>query len=89
MELFPVHVAGHKFFGTKQVALHTEAASTTKNTKDIKTETSASGRKRKLQPAEITRMMVDNCISSHTSLGGGIMLHVRSGNKGRLFLPHH
>ena len=79
---FPGSCGGPYIFRNKAVALHTESASTTKTAEDIKGE--ASGRKRKLQPAEITRMMVDSCVSSHTSLGSGIMLHVRSGIMGLL-----
>ena len=81
---FPGSCGGPYIFRNKAVALHTESTSTTKTAEDIKAEASASGRKRKLQPAEITRMMVDSCVSSHTSLGCGIMLHVRSGIMGLL-----
>jgi hypothetical protein len=76
---FPGSCGGPYMFRNKAVALHTESTSTTKTAQNIKAEDSASGRKRKLQPDEINRMMVDSCVSSHTSLGSGIMLHVRSG----------
>ena len=76
---FPGSCGGPYMFRNKAVALHTESVSTTKTAEAIKVEASAAGRKRKLRDAEVTRMMVDSCVSNHTSLGSGILLHVRSG----------
>jgi len=76
---FPGSCGGPYIFRNKAVALHTESVSTTKTAEDIKTEASDRGRKRKLTESEVTRMMVDSCVSDHASLGSGIVLHVRSG----------
>ena len=79
---FPGSCGGPYVFRNKAVALHVDSVCSTKTADDLKNEriTSApSGRKRKLTEAEITRMVADSCTSSHTSLGTGIILNVRSG----------
>ena len=76
---FPGSCGGPYIFRNKAVALHTESVSTTKTAQEIKTEASRAGKKRKLREEEITRMMVDSCVSDHASLGSGILLHARSG----------
>ena len=79
---FPGSCGGPYVFRNKAIALHVDSVSTTKTADNLKNETTTSarsGRKRKLTEAEITRMVADSCASSHTSLGTGIILHVRSG----------
>ena len=78
---FPGSCGGPYVFRNKAIALHVDFVSATKaaqNLKDEMTETQ-SGKRRRLTAAEITRKMVDSCVSTHTSRGTGIILHVRSG----------
>lgn len=76
---FPGSCGGPYIFRNKAVALHVDSVSTTKTADDIKRESIGLGRKRKLKEAEVTRMVADSCASSHSRLGTGITLHVRSG----------
>jgi len=76
---FPGSCGGPYIFRNKAVALHTESTSTTKTAEDIRDEGTTLGRKRKLSPLEVVEMVADSCVSSHTSLGSGIVLHVRTG----------
>lgn len=77
---FPGSCGGPYIFRNKAVALHTESTSTTKTAQDIQNEPTVSGgRKRRLSQLEVVEMVADSCVSSHTSLGSGIVLHVRSG----------
>ena len=76
---FPGSCGGPYIFRNKAVALHTESTSTTKTAEDIRDERTDQGRKRKLTPLQVVEMVADSCVSSHTSLGSGIVLHVRTG----------
>ena len=76
---FPGSCGGPYIFRNKAVALHTDSVSTTKTAQDIKDEATSQGRKRKLPKSQAMEMVVDSCVSNHTSLGNGIVLHVRSG----------
>lgn len=81
---FPGSCGGPYIFRNKAIALHVDSVSTTKTAEMLKDERveTQNGRKRKLTDAEVTRKMADSCVSSHTSLGSGIILHVRSGIRG-------
>ena len=87
---YPGSCGGPYMFRNKAVALHVDSISTTTEAKDLKDETTEtqSGKRRRLTSAEITRKMVDSCVSSHTSLGTGIILHVRSGIRSLLSNGH-
>lgn len=76
---FPGSCGGPYIFRNKAVALHTESTSTTKTAEDIRDERTDQGRKRKLTPLQVVEMVADSCVSRHTSLGSGIVLHVRTG----------
>lgn len=78
---FPGSCGGPYIFRNKAVALHADSVSTAKTAEGLQNETkidAQSGKKRKLNEEEITRMVADSCASSHASLGSGIILHVRS-----------
>ena len=78
---FPGSCGGPYMYRNKAVALHVDSVSTPKLAEDFaeETKTDKCGRKRKLSREEITRKIADSCASSHTSLGSGILLAVRSG----------
>ena len=65
----------------KAVALHVDSVSTTKAAANFAGEkkTDKLGRKRKLTQEEMTGKIANSCASSHSSLGSGILLAVRSG----------
>ena len=77
---FPGSCGGPYMFRNKAVALHVDSVSTTKVAEDFAEERKEckGGKKRKLTKEEITRKIADSCASSHTSLGSGILLAVRS-----------
>jgi hypothetical protein len=77
---FPGSCGGPYIFRNKAVALHIDSVSTTKTAEALRNEkgTTSSGRKRKLTTAETALMVADSCASSHSSLGTGILLYVRS-----------
>eukprot|EP00978_Attheya_sp_CCMP212_P009662 scaffold22944_cov31-Attheya_sp.AAC.1 len=82
---FPGSCGGPYIFHNKAVALHVDSVSTTTTVKDLQNEETTvkkgkkAGEKRKLTIAENTTMVTESCASSHTSLGTGIILQVRSG----------
>ena len=78
---FPGSCGGPYIFRNKAVALHVDSISTTKTIEDLKNEstTTRMGKKRKLTMAEKTTKVAESCSSSHSSLGTGIILRVRSG----------
>ena len=78
---FPGSCGGPYMYRNKAVALHVDSVSTTKIAEDFaeETKTDKLGRKRKLSREDMTRRIADSCASSHTSLGSGILLAVRSG----------
>jgi hypothetical protein len=76
---FPGSCGGPYMYRNKAVALHVDSVSTTKTAEELCAGSTWGGKKRKLTPSEVTRMMVDSCVSSHTSMGTGILLHVRKG----------
>ena len=77
---FPGSCGGPYMYRNKAVALHVDSVSTTKIAEDFaeETKTDKLGRKRKLSREDISRRIADSCASSHTSLGSGILLAVRS-----------
>ena len=78
---FPGSCGGPYMYRNKAVALHVDSVSTAKIAEDFakETKTDKLGRKRKLSKEDITRRIDDSCASSHTSLGSGILLSVRTG----------
>jgi hypothetical protein len=78
---FPGSCGGPYMYRNKAVALHVDSVSTTKIAEDFaeETKTDKLGRKRKLSREEMTSIIADSCASSHTSLGSGILLALRSG----------
>ena len=78
---FPGSCGGPYMCRNKAVALHVDSVSATKVAENFAEERKEDkhGRKRKLSREEITRKIADSCASSHSSLGSGILLAVRSG----------
>lgn len=87
---FPGSCGSPYIFRNNAIALHVDAINATKEAMDFKDEMTGtwSGKQRRLTPAEITREMVDSCVSSHSSLGTGMILHVRSGIRSLLLDGH-
>eukprot|EP00977_Amphora_coffeiformis_P019394 scaffold7213_cov166-Amphora_coffeaeformis.AAC.10 len=76
---FPGSCGGSYIFHNKALVLHADSVSTTKTANALKNEkaTISTGRKRKLTTAEAALMIANSCASSYTSLGMGILLHIR------------
>ena len=72
---------GPYVFHNKVVALHVELLNDAVDFEMLEEQeiTTLRGRKRKLTMAEKTKEVAESCVSSHTSLGTGILLTKRSG----------